>query len=293
MTVPEALKQIAAGQGDPSPLAVTFDDLHGLWGGLRLTIHGTGQVDQKAVREQVGKPRKVYRKQLNLLAALLVKQAAWEQRTPERTAQPDKSRAYLTIEYGTLSTVIWEWYNELEQNRPIGEIRDFMKQIAWNHAESGVAGPTLPPEIHAVTVHGITAHFGGDKPPVEINAPQEFGVEALWFTFEGDARSYVFKPKGELSFGDWSFGLFSPDGAHVLLLQDHYGPYHVVATDRLKDHLIGRAKPDYVVTERGKMTDPAKVHSGGRWISATEIQFTVACCGSRETLAYRLGQKQH
>jgi hypothetical protein len=147
--VQEALKQIAAGRGDPTPLAVTFDDLHGLWGGLRLTIHGTGQVDQTAVREQVGQPRKVYRKELDLLAALLVRQAAWEQRIPERTARPDESRAYLTIEYGTVSTVIWEWYNDLEQNRRISEMRDFMKKIAWNHSGNRVAGLTRPPELRA------------------------------------------------------------------------------------------------------------------------------------------------
>ena len=67
---------------------------------------------------------------------------------------------------------------------------------------SNVAGLKLPPEIHAVTVHGITAHFGGGKKPVEVDAPLEYGVEALWFTFEGDRRSYVFKPKGELFFSD-------------------------------------------------------------------------------------------
>jgi hypothetical protein len=154
-----------------------------------------------------------------------------------------------------------------------------------------VAGPAFPPEIHAVTVHGITAHFGGEKTPVAVYGPLEYGVEALWFTFEGDWRSYVFKPKGELFFTDWSFDLFSPDGAHVLLLQDHYGPYHVVATDRLKHYLTGRAKPNYVVTKRGGRIDPAMVHSGAHWISAREIQFRVACCGSSETLIYRLGQK--
>jgi len=156
---------------------------------------------------------------------------------------------------------------------------------------SSVAGLTLPFEIHAVTVHGITAHFGGEKAPVELGVPKEYGVEALWFTFEGEQRLYVFRPKGELFFTDWSFDLFSPDGAHVLLPQSHYGPYHVVATDRLRDYLLGRAKPDYVVTKRGGRSDPAMVHSEGHWISARKIQFTVACCGGSETLTYQLGQK--
>src|ERR1700732_2364208 len=101
-----------------------------------------------------------------------------------------------------------------------------------------IAAGTLPTEIRAVTAHGITAHFGGEKSPVEVDAPLEYGVEALWFTFEGKQRFYVFKPKGELFFTDWSFDVFSPDGAHVLLPQSHYGPYHVVASDRLKDYLV-------------------------------------------------------
>jgi len=190
------------------------------------------------------------------------------------------------------TTEIGEKYDQLVQNRQIGENRDVVKRIAWNHSGSGVAGLVLPPEIHAVTVHGITAHFGGEKPSVAVGSPLEFGVRALWFTFDGDSKSYVFKPKGELFFSDWSFDLFSPDGAHVLLLQDHYGPYHVIATGRLKDYLMGRAKPNYVVTKPGRPTDPAKVHRDGHWISAREIQFTVACCGGRETITYRLGPKQ-
>lgn len=190
------------------------------------------------------------------------------------------------------TTEIGEQYDQLVQNRQIGESRDVVKRIGWNPSRSGVAGLTLPPEIHAVTVHGITAHFGGAKPPVAVDAPLEYQVQALWFTFDGDTRSYEFKPKGELFFSDWSFDLFSPDGTHVLLLQDHYGPYHIVATDRLRDYLMGRAKPNYVVTKRGRPTDPAKVHRDGHWTSASEIQFTVACCGGRETLTYRLGQDQ-
>jgi len=184
-------------------------------------------------------------------------------------------------------------YDQIVQNREIGKSPDVVRKVAWNPSGSSVAGLTLPPEIHAVTVRGVTAHFGGEKPPVAVDAPLDFGVQALWFTFDGDSRSYLFKPKGELFFSDWSFDLFSPDGAHVLLLQDHYGPYHVVATDRLRDYLMGRAKPNYVVTRRGRPTDPAKVHRDGHWLSAREIQFTVACCGSRETIIYRLGQKKH
>jgi len=152
----------------------------------------------------------------------------------------------------------------------------------WN----GHTQPSLPSEIYAVTSRGVTAHFGGEK-PVE-GFPLEFGVSVLWFTFEGGDTPYVFKPEGELFFSDWRFDLFSPDGAHVLLLQDHYGPYHIVATHRLKHYLLGRAKPNYVVTQMTKPGDPALVHSEGHWVSEKEIQFSVTCCGIQEIVPYRL-----
>jgi hypothetical protein len=236
-TVRKALEDIAAGRGDPAPLVVTYDDLHGLWGGLRLTIQGTGHVEQTAKREQVGEPHTVPRADLVKLAALLVHHAAWEQRVPDRVAAPDESRTVLTITYGQAAVQIWEWHNDLQTNNRISAIGDFMKHIAWQRPEKQEA--TLPAEFHAVTSRGITVHFGGEKPPGDT--PLEFGVSALWFTFVDDQTPYVFKPTGELYFSDWRFDLFSPDGAYILLLQSHHGPYHVVATSKLRDYLTGRA----------------------------------------------------
>lgn len=149
-----------------------------------------------------------------------------------------------------------------------------------------------PHEIHTATAHGVTAHFGGQEPIDK--RPLQVGVSALWFTFEGDPRSYGFasmtKEPGDakLYFSDWSLDIFSPDGAYVLLLQDHYGPYHVVATDKLKDYLAGERKPEYVVTKATGPNEPARVHNDGHWISTREIQFTVSCCGSSETITYAL-----
>lgn len=206
IAVRRALEEIVAGRGNLGALVVTYDDLHGLWGGLRLTIHGTGRVEQTAVREEAGTPQNVSRADLVRLAALLLKHAAWEQRVPERTAVPDESQASLTIRYGQTSVRIWEWHNDLKRNRRIGEIRDFMKSIAWKRPLKGAAAPSLPPEIHRATSREITAHFGGQKPPG--GASLEFGVSALWFTFRGDTGVYPFKPMGELFFSDWRFDLF-------------------------------------------------------------------------------------
>jgi hypothetical protein len=142
--VRKAVEDIASGRGDVQPLAVTYDDLHALWG-LRLTIRGTGQVGQKAVREKAGESRTVSREEIIQLAALLVRHAAWEQRVPERTALPDESRTSLTITYGHSSVTIWEWYNDVKTNHRIGDIGDFMKGIAWSKSGRSSIAPAVPP----------------------------------------------------------------------------------------------------------------------------------------------------
>jgi hypothetical protein len=149
-----------------------------------------------------------------------------------------------------------------------------------------------PHEIHAVTANGITAHFGGEVPAGDL--PLRFGVQALWFTFKGDSENYGYPASGEdgeLYFSDWSFDIFSPDGAYVLLLQDHYGPYYIIATDKLKDYLTRERKPDYVVTKAIGPNEPARVHHDGHWISRREVQFTVSCCGTSETITYTMPEK--
>ena len=140
---------------------------------------------------------------------------------------------------------------------------------------------SLPPEIHRVTSRGITAHFGGEKPLSDLYVPLEYGVSVLWFTFAGDETLYVFKPTGDLDFSDWTFDIFSPNGAYVLLQQDHHGPYHVVATDRLKDYLQGNAKPNKIFSARDYSPHaghPAKVHKFVRWTSDRAFEFSASCC---------------
>ena len=128
--VRDSLRQIASGKSNPAPLVVTYDDRHALHGGMALTIRGTGQVEQTGARQETGMSRRVSRKELIQLIRRLITQRAWEQRTSDHPALPDESRATLTIGYGDVSMQIWEWFNDLEQNRRIGDIGGFMKQIA-------------------------------------------------------------------------------------------------------------------------------------------------------------------
>lgn len=124
------LDQLAANRGDWSKFSVTYDDLHGLHGGLTLTIHGDGRVEQHAVRAQTREPRDVLKPDLEKLLALLRELQAWEQRTPERQAVPDESIARLTIRCGGDEVTIWEWHNQMAENARIGRVSDLMTRLA-------------------------------------------------------------------------------------------------------------------------------------------------------------------
>jgi len=130
--VKSALTDLAQGKGDLEKLRVTWNDLHGLHGGLRLTIQGDGKITQEVVRAEAGKPKeKVEAKDLKELIDKLIAHEAWAQRVPERVAVPDESRATLTIAVGADSATVWEWYNDLARNKRLVEIRDLMQKIAW------------------------------------------------------------------------------------------------------------------------------------------------------------------
>lgn len=125
------LEALAAGREEWGGFSVSYDDLHGLHGGLSLIIHGDGRVEQQAVRRPVGTPRRVSRPDLDRLLTLLRELKAWEQRTPERQAVPDESTGRLTIWCGGVETTIWEWHNDMKANARIARVRTLMAEIAW------------------------------------------------------------------------------------------------------------------------------------------------------------------
>lgn len=139
----------------------------------------------------------------------------------------------------------------------------------------------------------VSAHFMGTRPAVDGESPPplEYGVESLAFTFAGDPRRYPFRPTGQLHFSDWRFDIFSPGGNHVLLLQDRFGPYHVVATQRLRDYLLGKAGPDQEVAYRPSPQGFVPVHEQARWLSATEFEF-VAGSETPETIRHTISTEK-
>ena len=133
MSVEVALKRMVEKGVVPTDFQVTYDDMHGLWGGTTIVITGKGN-GQRRERENGGADpkefeRAITREQLLELAKLLVEQKAWEQRTPEREPLPDESRSRLKIEVDGQTSGMWEWFNDMEKNERLIKIQTKMKQM--------------------------------------------------------------------------------------------------------------------------------------------------------------------
>jgi hypothetical protein len=119
------------GRLPPEELEVTYSDLHGLYGGFKMTLRGTGEVTQKAVRQAVPRPNRLNREQVRAIVKLLLRTEAWLQKTPEATALPDESRATLKITVGGAQSSIWERVREMESNDRLVVIRKRLQKLAW------------------------------------------------------------------------------------------------------------------------------------------------------------------
>lgn len=125
-------------------------------------------------------------------------------------------------------------------------------------------------ELHRHETREVTAIWRGSAPDDDF--PREMHTETLDFELANGER-IAFHPRGQLFMTDWRFDIFSPDDRYVLLLQDRFGPYHVVAVSSLRDYLRGVRSPDYVLGTHDAASGP-QVFSGGHWVSPTEIEYT-------------------
>lgn len=139
--------------------------------------------------------------------------------------------------------------------------------------------------LKTVHLRDISAHFFGTTLAL---GKSEYGVNELKFEFKDDDELYQFRPQGELFFSDWQFEIFSPDGTYVHLLQDRFGPYHIVHIDNLRAYLLHERDPDHVVGRVPKGDQPASVHSDATWLSDSVFQYTVTCCGSPEVETFQI-----
>lgn len=121
--------------------------------------------------------------------------------------------------------------------------------------------------IQSVAFGELELRFYGEVVPSGISP--RYGVERMAVgTPQGEV---AYSPQGELFHSDWNFEIVSPDGSMVLLLQDHYGPYHIVSLENFQaylsngdpDHEFGQLQPD----------SNAWVHEQAQWISDSEISY--------------------
>lgn len=130
-SVVKALNAYQEGHLEPSELLITYSDLHPLHGGLEIIVDGLGHVQQEALREEVKDPEDLTQEEMMRLVNLIIELDAWKQIVPERTPLPDESRAILQIRAGDSESQMWEWYNDMFGNNRLIQIREMMKQFAW------------------------------------------------------------------------------------------------------------------------------------------------------------------
>lgn len=126
-----ACLKASAKTGVPLP-TVTYSDMHGLWGGMTLTVEADGRYTR--VQAEAGQPpqrvdARVDPARHRALVGLLIELKIWQQRVPKRIAVPDESTASLRIRCGTAEVAIWEWYNDLDKHRRIARVRDAVRGL--------------------------------------------------------------------------------------------------------------------------------------------------------------------
>jgi hypothetical protein len=132
-TLETRLNAIVDGTSDPADLTIIYDDVGGLEGGVRTTVHGNGRVEQEVVAPEKSQPtaHDLSIEEIRSLAKLLVDIQAWEQETPEQDVPVDEGRTTLTIKLGAMESRIWERHNDVPTNDRIGKVLRMVREYAW------------------------------------------------------------------------------------------------------------------------------------------------------------------
>jgi hypothetical protein len=126
-----ALRRAAAGDA-AGDLSVVYSDMHGLWGGLTVTVAAggwerserrPGDATVAVTRGPIGPDA------LAALAQLLIEIRAWEQVERDIPPVAGESRATLTIRAGGSVAVAWERVNDLAAGRRLSRVRDTLVRL--------------------------------------------------------------------------------------------------------------------------------------------------------------------
>jgi hypothetical protein len=127
------LKRIFDTRNVPADLVITYDDMHGLWGGTTITIHGDGHMERRTQQMGVAEvdmtQTQIDEPALIELIDLLIKLTAWEQVTPDDMLIPDESRAHLTISVNGHTSNMWERFNEMVANNRLIQVKNRLEGL--------------------------------------------------------------------------------------------------------------------------------------------------------------------
>jgi hypothetical protein len=127
------LKDIAAGRATQN-LTIVYSDMHGLWGGVTITLSTSGAYEcleraRGAIVPHLAR-KTVIPAHIQEVIRLLLETRSWEQLMLERMPIPDEVRATLTLKIGDIESSIWELYNNLEKNRRLIRVRRLLLDLA-------------------------------------------------------------------------------------------------------------------------------------------------------------------
>lgn len=165
-------------------------------------------------------------------------------------------------------------------------VDDLQHYISSGLSESGFKSVEFMLRLHYPLATAVFRGYAAGTLPLSS------GTESLSFLLPNTDEAVQFQPAGTLYPSDWTFDLISPDHNHLLLLQDHYGPYHIISFAYLAQYLDGHNEPDYLIDWQFAESNADAVLSQGRWLTNDMISFSADCCGTTAALAYKLGNDE-
>ena len=136
----QKLKDLAEGRATQN-LTIVYSDMHGLWGGVTITLSTSGEYELLDRKRGAIVPDLVRRiippTRVQEIIDLLLETRSWEQQALERAPMPDEVLATLTLRTGGSETSIWELYNNLERNGRLVRVRRLL--LSWQSSNSAVA----------------------------------------------------------------------------------------------------------------------------------------------------------
>ncbi len=128
--VEQAITEAMAGDPGRAGLTLVLDDVHPLYGGPLFQLSSSGVLTRTDV-QPVDQPPVITRTRLEAtdvqaLLAMLMGLEVWEQRVEDRIAISGESRAYLGVRLNGAESSIWEWANDLPDNRRLVQVQRWL-----------------------------------------------------------------------------------------------------------------------------------------------------------------------